>query len=507
MNMIRIASKVGSWTIISRIAGYVRDMFMAQVLGASAAAEAFQIAFTFPNLFRNLFGEGAMNAALIPHFNTLDEREGRIVARQFLGDVMLLVGGLMLLITALAYVFMAEIVAVFAWGFTDPDKIQLTIELARICLPYLFCVIIAAIFSGILNCAGKFSVPAAVPIVLNIMMISPLAAAVLGWIDFAVQTLAWAVVAGGCLQLLLCVIAAWHIGYLPIFRHRLMNAEIRAFGNLLLPGILSALFLQCNLITTRAFASTLPEGSIIWLFFADRLFQLPLALIGISLGIALLPAFSRVINSGDTERADNLRNQTQQAALLLAVPSAIGLAICAEEIINILFVRGAFSASDARQTVLALQVLVLGLPAYILVKVLQPLFFAHHDTKTPMQIAAVMMVFNIALAFVLMQFFAHSGLALALAVSGWLQCVLLVLALRKRRIAALARGILTFSLKVLLAGMTMAGCLYGTMALIPEMHAGLELLVLLSVGGCSYLVAATALTGYKWRQMFDKENE
>ncbi|NQY81606.1 MAG: hypothetical protein HRT36_00830 [Alphaproteobacteria bacterium] len=194
VNFARVASKIGSWTVLSRITGYGRDMLMAQVLGASAIAEAFQIAFTFPNLFRNLFGEGAMNAALIPHFSRLESREGSTIARQFFGDVLLLVGGLMLLISLLAYWFMPEIVRVLAWGFRDPEKVQLTIDLARICLPYLFCIIVAAIFGGILNHAGKFSVPAAAPILLNLLMISPFAVAVLGGGGFLVF---WFGMAGG----------------------------------------------------------------------------------------------------------------------------------------------------------------------------------------------------------------------------------------------------------------------------------------------------------------------
>ena len=509
MNLARVASKIGSWTVISRIAGYSRDMLMAQVLGASAVAEAFQVAFTFPNLFRNLFGEGAMNAALIPHFSGLDSREGRVVARKFLGDVLLLVGGLMLLITALAYIFMAEIIAVFAWGFSDPAKIQLTIDLARLCLPYLFCIIIAAIFGGVLNHAGKFSVPAAAPILLNLMMISPLAAGVLGWINFSIQFLAYAVVIGGIVQLSLCLFVAWRIGYLPIFRHRLMNSETQAFGWLLLPGIISALCLQCNLIVARAFASTLEEGSIVWLFFAERLFQLPLALIGISLGVALLPTFSRAVSSGDTERADSLRNQTQKAALLLAIPAAIGLAICAELIIDVLFARGAFGAFDTAQTAMALQALALGLPAYILVKILQPLFFAHRNTKTPMFIALTMMLVNIALASVLMQFLAHAGLALAAALAGWVQVLLLLVALAKRKIAAISLSMMFFGLKALLGGLIMAVCLYGAIVLYDQLGlnllASLKLLLLLGVGLISYGVAATLLTGYKWRQMFSKQ--
>ncbi len=507
MNPTRIASKIGSWTIVSRIAGYSRDMLMAQVLGASAVAEAFQIAFTFPNLFRSLFGEGAMNAALVPHFSALESREDKIIARQFLGDVLLLVGSLMLLITALAYIFMAEIVAVFAWGFTDPTKIQLTIDLARLCLPYLFCIIVAAIFGGILNYAGRFSVPAAAPIILNLMMISPLAASVFGLVDFSIQALAYAVVIGGIVQLSLCLVVAWRIDYLPIFRHRLMGKEIQAFGWLLLPGIISALCLQCNLIVARAFASTLPEGSIIWLFFAERLFQLPLALVGISLGVALLPTFTRAVHSGDTERADSLRNQTQRAALLLAIPAAIGLALCAELIIDVLFARGAFTAADTVQTAMALQALALGLPAYILVKILQPLFFAHHNTKTPMLIAMTMMLVNIVLAFVLMQFFAHAGLALATALAGWVQVLLLLLALARRGIASISQSMMIFGLKALLAGLIMAGCLYGARHFIPDMPAFFELLLLLGIGGSSYLVAATVLTGYKWRQMFDKKRQ
>lgn len=505
INLARIVSKIGSWTIFSRMAGYVRDMLMAQVMGASAIAEAFQIAFTFPNLFRNLFGEGAMNAALVPRFAQMASERGEVKARQFLGDVVLIVGGLMLVISSLAWIFMPEIVNLLAWGFEDEQKIALTIALARTCLPYLFCIILAAIFGGILNYAGRFSIPAAAPIILNLLMISPLAASVFGWSDFSIFMLAYAVVIGGVLQLGLCLLVAWRIDHLPIFRHRLMGGELWQFLLVLLPGILSALCLQFNLVVSRAFASTLQEGSIVWLFFAERLFQLPLALIGISFGVALLPMLSRALSEKDRVRAGHLRQQTQQGALLLSIPAAVGLAICAELIVDVLFARGAFGATDTQKTAVALQALALGLPAYIFVKVLQPLFFARHDTRTPMQIAVVMMVINIALAALLMQFWAHVGLALATALAGWVQVALLLLQLRKRALAGLAEGIPVFALKVLLAATGMAIFLWLGLHAEAELQTAIPTWLLLgglvSIAGIGYLVAAMLLTGYRWHDV------
>ncbi|NQY81607.1 MAG: polysaccharide biosynthesis C-terminal domain-containing protein [Alphaproteobacteria bacterium] len=316
---------------------------------------------------------------------------------------------------------------------------------------------------------------------------------------------------GGVLQLGLCLLAAWRIEHLPIFRHRLRAKELRAFWWVLLPGIVSALCLQFNLIVSRAFASTLQEGAIIWLFFAERMFQLPLALIGISLGVALLPTLSRAISAGDQTRVDALRRQTQHAALLLALPAAVALAVCADFIIDVLFARGAFGAEDTHQSARALQALALGLPAYILVKILQPLFFARHNTKTPMFIAMGMMMVNVILAAILMRFLAHTGLALATALAGWTQVFLLLLALKRRRIVGLAVGMIGFGLRVAAASGVMALVLLAGLWLREAVFPGLSnfsvLLLLVSFGGISYLVATLVATGYKWcelRALFQK---
>lgn len=497
------AIRIGSWTAASRVAGYLRDMLMAQVLGATAQAEAFQIAFTFPNMFRNLFGEGAMNSGLIPHFAHLEGEEGRTRARCFLGDLVLLVGGMMLLISVLAALFMSEIMALMAWGFENPDQKQLVVDLALLCLPYLVCIILAAIFGGILNHAGYFSVPASAPIMLNLLMIAPLAAAVLGWKGFAVHSLAVAVVIGGVVQLAFCLLVAWKVGYLPIFSHRLRGEGLTAFFLLLLPGLVSALSLQVNMVVIRAFATTLDQGAVAWLFYAERLFQLPLALIGISLGVALLPSLSRAVQGKDSALSLKLRRQSQQISLLLALPASVGLAICSPEIINALFERGAFTAADTLQTTYALQAMTLGLPAYIFLKILQPLFFAERDTRTPMLIAVGTVVVNIVLAMQLMDWLAHAGLALASAVTGWLQVCLLLVLLKRRGIAGLAGGISAFALKIVLATAAMGGLLLWLKSFYGQGSADLSLWwrlgSLLLAGLVSYLLAVVVFTGYKWR--------
>ena len=501
-NLSQITARVGLWTLLSRFAGYGRDMVMAHLLGASWVVEAFQVAFSFPNLFRNLFGEGAINAALIPRYAAIESAQGSMAARQFFGDVVLVIGGLMLLFALLSYVWMPEIIAVLAWGFST-EKQLLTVEIARLCLPFLPCIILVALVGGVLNHRGYFTLPAVIPIVLNTIMLLTLLSGLYHDLPFDIRLLAYAVTSAGFVQLGLCLLFAWRHNILPHFAHRFGAKAMQHFLLLLLPGVMSGMFLQVNFLTNRAFASNLGEGSIAWLFYAERLFSLPLALIGISLGVALLPLLSQAVSNHDHQRSKSLAQQALKAALFWSLPATIGIILCAEWIIALLFERGAFGAHDTLQTARALQMLALGLPAYILVKVLQPLFFARQNTRTPMIISMSIMGLNIFFSLMLMPILAHVGLALAAAISGWMQVIVLYQQLQHHRPTFTHLG--KFTMGVVTACVLMASLIGGAQWIVIRqqwINGGLSLtlalvgVILLAV--VVYLVAAQRLTGYKW---------
>lgn len=473
MSLGRAIATLGGWTMASRLLGFIRDILLASVIGAGEVADAFFVAFKFPNFFRRLFAEGAFNAAFVPLFTERLTRDGIMPARDFGAQVASVMVTFMLCFTFVMQLAMPWLMYVIAPGFSDePGKFQLAIELTRLTFPYLMFMALTALLAGMLNSMQRFAAAAAAPVLLNIVMISALALLRSGQIAMPGHTLATAVSIAGAGQFVLLVLATRKAGLLLSLPMPRLTPGVRRVFRLMVPGLIGAGVVQVNLVIDVVLASTLPEGSVSWLYFADRVNQLPLGVVGVAVGVALLPMLSRHLSAGDDAAAAHTQNRAIEFALFLTVPAAAALITIPGPVITVLFERGAFQAEDAVATTKALAAFAVGLPAYVLIKALTPGFFARQDTKTPVKIAVASMTANVVFAVVLMQFLAHVGIALATACSAWMNAALLALMLRSRdqlRIDARLRGRVP---RIVLSAFCMAGALWGGAFLLAPYFAG-----------------------------------
>jgi putative peptidoglycan lipid II flippase len=435
MSLLRNFTTVGGATFSSRILGFVRDMFLAAALGTGPVADAFVVAFRLPNLFRRLFAEGAFNSAFVPMFARTLEGEGEAEARRFGGEALSILLTALLVLTALAEITMPLLMFVLAPGFaSDPEKFDLSVLLTRIAFPYLTLVSLVALYSGVLNSRGKFAAAAFAPAMLNFVFIGALILVL--WLGLsnsfeAGLILSWATVIGGVLQLGVVVWAAHRAGMgLPLLRPRLTR-RVRQFLRLVVPGAVSGGVTQINIVIGTIIASLVP-GAVSYLYYADRLYQLPLGIVGVAIGVVLLPDLARQLRAGQSETARHTQNRALEFAMALTLPAAIALAVLAVPLVHVLFERGEFDASDTAATAAALAAFAVGLPSFVLIKVFQPGFFAREDTKTPMWFAAVGVVLNIALSLALFPIFQHVGIAAATTISGWVNACLLGFTLWRR---------------------------------------------------------------------------
>jgi putative peptidoglycan lipid II flippase len=432
MALLRSVATVGSYTLVSRLFGFLRDILTAAILGAGPVADAFFVAQRLPNLFRSLFAEGAFSAAFVPLFaGTMAER-GKETARIFAEEALAVLLAALLGFVLLGEIFMPVVMGVIAPGFSeDPSKFGIAVELARITFPYLLFIALVALQGGVLNSVDRFAAPAATPILLNLFLIAALLLMHrFGWHDG--RALAWAVTAAGFAQFLWLLSSCARAGLalrLPLPR---LTPGVRLTLAVMAPGTIGAGVTQLNLLISTALASLLPGGSVSYLYYADRLNQLPLGVVGIAVGTAILPPLSRQVRLGHVAEAVTTQNRGVEMALLLTLPAAVALAVLATPILSVLFQRGAFSAADTRATAAALTAYAAGLPAFVLIRVLAPAFFARQDTATPVKVAIAAMASNLCLTLVLMQFLAHVGIALATTAAGWVNALsLLVLLIRR----------------------------------------------------------------------------
>jgi putative peptidoglycan lipid II flippase len=434
MKLYRAFATVGSLTMVSRLLGFARDILIAAGLGTGAVADAFFVAFRFPNLFRRLFGEGAFNAAFVPLFAKRLEGDGADAAWSFAEEAM---GGLLsvLLVTsALAMIAMPWLMLLLAPGFSgDPAKYDLAVLLTRVTFPYLLCMSLAALLSGVLNSLGRFTAAAAAPIVLNVVLIGAIGLAI--WLGYARQPgagilLAAGVLTAGFAQLMLLWAAVRRLGVKLRLRRPRYTESMKRLVGLGIPGLISGGITQINIVVGTIIAS-LQAGAVSYLYYADRLYQLPLGIVGVAIGVVLLPDLSRKLRAGDRAAVMDSQNRSLELALLLTLPAAVALSVAAEPIIRVLFERGAFSAKDTPATAAALAAFAVGLPSFVLIKVFQPAFFAREDTATPMRFAAVNLTVNAAGSIVLFFLFdalglmPHVGIAVATSGAGWINALLL----------------------------------------------------------------------------------
>ncbi len=434
MALVRSLATVGGYTGISRILGFLRDILIAAAVGTGPVADAFFVAFRLPNLFRRLFAEGAFNAAFVPLFARRLEEGGQAAARAFAEHSLAVLLTIVLAITALAMAFMPWLMVVLAPGFAaEPEKYDLAVQLSRITFPYLLFMALVALLGGVLNSLYKFAAAAAAPILLNVVFIGALLF-VLPLTGRPGHVLAWSVAAAGIGQFLLLAVAAHRAGMaLRLARPRL-TPGVKRLLKLMAPGIASAGAMQINLMVGTIIAS-LQAGAVSYLYYADRVYQLPLGLIGVAFGVVLLPELSRKLRAGAEGEAMASLNRGLEFALLLTLPATVALLVIPWPIVIVLFERGAFGRAASDATAWALAAYAGGLPAFILIKLLNPAFFAREDTMTPLKLALAGVVANIVLSLALYWLlaprgFGHVGLALATALSAWLNVLLLAWTLR-----------------------------------------------------------------------------
>mgnify|MGYP000035345892 CR=1 FL=1 len=406
---------VGAWTLASRVLGFVRDILIAALLGAGPVAEAFLIAFSLPNMFRRFFAEGAFNTAFVPLFSK--RLEAGEDAEGFARDAATALGLAVLALVALAQVFMPGFVLAMAAGFAGDERLDLAVEFGRIVFPYILLISLAALISGVLNTLGRFWAAAAAPVLLNVVLITALGISGLAGGDTG-RALAWAVPVGGIAQLVLVWMAAKRAGITVLPRRPRLTPGLKRLAIIAAPAALAGGVVQVNLLVGRQVAS-FTEGAIAWLNYADRLYQLPLGVVGIAIGVVLLPDLSRKLAAGDRQGGIDTINRAAEFSLALTLPAAAALIAIPGTLIAVLFERGAFTAEDSAATAVALAIYGLGLPAFVLQKVLQPVFFAREDTRSPFRYALVAMVVNLVLAVGLMPVIGYVAAPVATTLSAW----------------------------------------------------------------------------------------
>jgi putative peptidoglycan lipid II flippase len=514
MSLIRSAVTVGGLTLMSRLAGLVREVLMARYLGAGFAADAFLVAFRLPNLFRSLFAEGAFSAAFVPMAAArLGETEGGEGVRRavhFTEQALAFLLPVLAIFTVAMLLAAGPVVWLMTGGFEDgsPEKVALTVVLTRLTFPYLMLISLASLLGGLLNALGRFWAYAAAPVILNIVFI----VAFLGFrgatpVETAF-TQAAAVTIAGILQFLWLAFAAGRAGVLPRLRRPRLNPEVRTLLRRIGPAAIGAGATQINLlVSTMIAARMLPQGSVAFLYYADRLNQLALGMIGVGMGVALLPTMGRLIGAGREDAAIHQQNRGIEFVLLFAIPAAIALTVAARPIIACLFEQGQFRAADTIASAAALQGFSAGLPAYMLIKVLTPGFHARGDTRTPMHVALVAILINLVGNIGLSLLFAHVGIALATAVSAWVNAGLLWWLLRARGQFAIDAGLARAVPRMLAAGAVMGAALHFLDAPLAAHYTGsiatraLALLLLTGTGGLVYLGAGFLFGAYNIRQL------
>ncbi|AWI86252.1 murein biosynthesis integral membrane protein MurJ (plasmid) [Alloyangia pacifica] len=417
--LLRGILSVGSWTLASRFVGFLRDLMIAAYLGTGPVAQAYLVAFSLPNMFRRFFAEGAFNTAFVPMFAR--RLEVGDTPRGFAEEAFSGLFAVVFAVSLLAHLAMPWLVALQASGFLGDERFDLAVVYGRICFPYILFISLTALLSGLLNAGGRFATAAAAPVVMNLVLITAmLLADRRGW-DMGLA-MAWSTPLSGVAQLAIVWWAARRMGFALRLRRPRLSHDMRRLLVVAAPAVLAGGVVQVNLLVGRQVGSYFEHG-IAWLTNADRLYQLPLGVVGIAIGIVLLPEITRRHKSGDIAGVRHAFNRAAELALVLTLPAAAALVVIAEPLISVLFRRGAFLESDVGPTALALAIYGAGLPAFVLQKVLQPLYFAREDTRSPFRFALWSMAVNAALALGLAPVMGFSAAALGTTVAGWVMAL------------------------------------------------------------------------------------
>lgn len=459
MSLLKSTATIGFYTLLSRVLGFARDVTIASALGASFRSDAFFVAFKLPNYLRRLFAEGAFNSAFVPMFAGQLATDGKEKATQFASEAMSFLLVILLIVTALFMIFMPELMVVLAPGFSaDPEKFTLTVTLTRITMPYIIFISLVSLLGGVLNSYDKFAAVAATPVIMNLCLIiipyliDPIAPS-------GAHSLAIAVMSSGVMQWLWLVYFCHKRRMLPRLTRPRLSPDVKKLLMLIAPVALGAGVAQINLFIDTIIASYFNSG-VSYLYYADRINELPLAVIGIAVGTALLPMLSRQVREGKLAEAIASQNHAIGLSMVLSIPAMVAIMMIAEPIITVMFQRGAFAVAETLATYRTLMAFSLGLPAFILVKILGPAFYAHQDTKTPFKIALLCIGVNLFFNLTLMSSLQYVGMALATSIAGWVNVVLMTVTLLKRNWLVIDPQLIRNILKVAAASVVMAASLW-----------------------------------------------
>ena len=500
--MIRRIATVGGLTLVSRVTGFMRDVVMAAVLGAGPMADAFFIAFRLPNHFRAILAEGAFNAAFVPAYARTLEQSGLPAARLFADRIAAALLAINIVLLALALIYTPAIVGLLGLSH-DPARYDLAVTLTRITFPSLLLVSMQTMISGELNANGRFAAAAGAPILLNIVMVVTLLFA--HWFPNAGQAAAWGVLIAGVVQVALVAVDAERHGFGLRLRWPRLDPSTRRFLGALGPAIIGAGGVQLALFADTLIASFLPTGALSALYYADRINQLPIGVVGIAVGTVLLPEMSRRLAAGDEKGAASAQARGIQLALLLTIPCAAASLAIPDLIMRALFARGAFTVADAEAAGATLSAYAIGLLPFVMLRSFTAPFYARGDTWTPVKAALLAATVNIALKFVLMGSFAQVGLAFATSAGAWINLGLLAVFARRQGFAVSGAAIGKPVLKLLLAGAGLGVTLLAGQHVLPWALGGvthfreeITLALLLLVGASVYGVVVLTLLGRGW---------
>jgi putative peptidoglycan lipid II flippase len=453
---LRATAVVGQMTLISRILGLVRDAVIAAVFGASEATDAFFVAFKIPNLFRRLFAEGAFSQAFVPVLATYKANSPLEDVRRLLDAVTTALGGILLCLTLAGSLGAPLVITVVAPGFVaDPGKFALSVDLLRVTFPFLFFIALTALLAGVLNTYGKFAIPAFTPALLNVALIGS-ALLLAPRLPQPIYALAWGVMIGGILQLILVATAAYRAGLFPRVHWDWRHPGVQRILVLMAPAVFGVSVAQLNFLVDTLIASFLREGSISWLYFSDRLMEFPLGIFGIALGTVILPSLSEYHAGGRQDLFSDTLDWALRVVLLITLPAAAGLAALAGPILSTLFQYGQMTEFDVVMSARSLVTYALGLSGFIFVKVLAPGFFSRQDIRTPVKIGIVALLSNLALNLVLVWPLQHAGLALATSLAAFINAGLLLRTLLRTGVFRPKPGWGPYLGKVLAAASVMA---------------------------------------------------
>lgn len=503
--LLKRTSVVGLMTLLSRVLGFIRDIVFASIFGAGGAFDAFLVAFKIPNFFRRLFGEGAFSQAFVPVLSETMVTDERQVLQQFVARVFTRLALGCVIFVLLGELCAPLIIALFAPGFLqDPARFEMAQHLLRITLPYVLLIAMVAMSAAVLNAHQRFAIPAFAPVLLNVAFV----VAAYYWVPHAaapLTVLAWAVLVGGVMQLLIQLPTLARLQLLPRFSWARDDQRVKQVLRLMVPALFGVSVAQISLLIDNMFASFLPHGSISWLYYSDRLTYLPLGVIGVALATVVLPTLSKAHHQ-DAEAYSNTLSFALRVTFFLGLPAAGALMVLSCPILLTLFYHGQFGLQDVLMSQLSLMAFALGLPAFMLIKVLAAAFYARQDIGSPVRVAAVALGLNVVGNFILIHFLAHAGLALATSLAAYANVAGLMWLLIRRRIYVMPVTAWRSALRLLLANGAMVGSLLMTK---PSWQAWLHWpvmvrvshLVMLVALGMSVYFAVLWLCGWRSREL------